>query len=71
MDLGNISGRILDLPEKTEVYVVDFLNKKLVLHATVDNRTFDPQVTQRIQSALDMIKSIKPKRTSKKTKQTA
>ena len=72
MDLGNISGRTLDLPNKTEVFVVDFLNKRLIVKATIENSTYDPAVFEVIQKGQEELAKIyKQKRQPKRARKSA
>jgi hypothetical protein len=58
MDLGKITGKTLNLPESTTLYIVDFINKKVLLEANIENSTYDPEVWAKIQTAQEEQASI-------------
>lgn len=69
MDLGKLTGRTLDLPKTTTLFVVDFKAKKLLLKEQIENSTIDPQQSLRIEAALKSL--LKEPKKAKKTSKSA
>ncbi len=73
MDLGKITGKTLDLPQTTVVFVVDFAKKKVLLTENIENSTFDRLQWERIEAAVQSLEkdASKAKKGPKKTPKSA